>query len=141
MIVDALYRATSFSTLKIQPLKCNQKLCVNALQRATSFLHEEKNIMVFKTRNVSMPFNGLPLFLHYDEMVESNIDMCQCPSTGYLFFYKYTDIWSYYPVVCQCPSTGYLFFYGCSIILDNDKEKMCQCPSTGYLFFYPYPFK
>ena len=66
---------------------------------------------------VSMPFNGLSLFLLLTGIIKL---ICQ--------------------KVYQCPLTGFLYFY------KNKKNKrrisiMYQCPLTGFLYFYTYPLE
>ena len=63
---------------------------------------------------VSMPFNGLHPFLpQMRHKREENQRLCQCPLTGYMYFYS--DI----------------------LTTDTEIEVMCQCPLTGYMYFYP----
>ena len=87
---------------------------------------------------VSMPFNGLHPFLpQMRHKREENQRLCQCPLTGYMYFYSdilTTD--TEIEVMCQCPLTGYMYFY----VYPEDgidlQTAMCQCPLTGYMYFY-----
>ncbi len=88
--------------------------------------------------------------------------MCQCPSTGFLHFYKKkfmngistalcvnalqrasfisTTLFNRRSRICirlcQCPSTGFLHFYPDIVIELFVEDEVCQCPSTGFLHFY-----
>ena len=90
-------------------------------------------------RDILMPFFGLPLFLQLllnGEYLNLTI-MCQCPSSGYLYFYEFMK-----------NKEKFLSYLGVNALLratfiSTNTQKtwfiillQCQCPSSGYLYFY-----
>ena len=85
--VNVLQRAASISTLCM--FKCSRYSIkgVNALQRAASISTLKENSLFLDGTLVSMPFNGLTSFLHFENGALFFYDVCQCPSTGLHHFY------------------------------------------------------
>ncbi len=84
--VNALGRASPISTELIE--RMNQgKECVNALVRAS-------------------PISTTTKFSSEMFVVE-----CQCPRSGYSYFYDAYEKFKEYMGWCQCPRSGYSYFY------------------------------
>ena len=85
-----------------------------------------------------MPFNGLLLFLPTIASRNSAIRIfsCQCPSSGFFYFYERNPELITVPegALCQCPSSGFFYFYKeyCDLSLNFLSVSM---PFIGLLLF------
>ena len=101
-----------FIQIYIQKMK-SQRLCVNALYRASSISTGNRNSGDYNSGNVSMPFIGLSPFLHVylvqNVITKENVSM---PFIGLSpFLHMSNTILKNMLCQCQCPLSGFLHFY------------------------------
>ena len=66
--------------------------------------------------------------------------MYQCPSTGYIHFYKAGKLITAKKISVSMPFNGLTSFLQNGNCFCVFEFYMCQCPSTGYIHFYTLPF-
>ena len=87
-------------------------------------------------------FNALPraFFFSTDMMLENNSEikeMFQCPTSGFLLFYKLQNSKEELDfIVFQCPTSGFLLFYFELWRSVMRLISVFQCPTSGFLLFY-----
>ena len=78
----------------------------------SSFLLRMDGVHYDYQKFVSMPYHGLSSFLHY--AIDNKVVDCilfQCPTTGFLLFYRIKLEGFQADTMFQCPTTGFLLFY------------------------------
>ena len=109
---------------------------------------------------MSMPYVGLLLFLRNQGGSTGNLLVCQCPTSGFFYFYEEVLYVVGAIAVVSMPYVGLLLFlpkrfccmteeHNCvnalrrassistAVLAHTDSTKeMCQCPTSGFFYFY-----
>ena len=130
--VNALIRATLFSTKRQIFTMINEGGCVNALIRATLFSTGDIGIASVEEIQVSMPLFGQLSFLHvFVQMFGSLLVIVSMPLFGRLpFLRSYLTLNNKILAMCQCPYSGDSLFYGTLCkrpILEVLRDDFCRC--------------
>ena len=121
------------------------KNCVNALHRASSISTRNNMLKDSFRKDVSMPYIGLLLFLlcvwqaplwkrlcvnalhrassistYYVAQKLMGVILCQCPTSGFFYFYAALGEVEIEQILCQCPTSGFFYFYLDQAITDPD---------------------
>ena len=117
-----------------------QSLCFNALPRAFFFSTEYKKPGNKKFNHVSMPYLGLSSFLQLYQLISTRIQL-RFNALPRAFFFSTMSAKMYdsvNKVMFQCPTSGFLLFYRLYGIMNNYQVLLFQCPTSGFLLFYNY---
>ena len=109
---NALPRAFFFSTLR--KLKFIASICIVSMP-----YHGLSSFLQLRHKEVGKGldcFNALPRAFFFSTVVAGStkreqLKMFQCPTTGFLLFYKKYKGGHSYVKLFQCPTTGFLLFY------------------------------
>ena len=115
-----------------------QSLCFNALPRAFFFSTEYKKPGNKKFNHVSMPYLGLSSFLQLYQLISTRIQL-RFNALPRAFFFSTMSAKMYdsvNKVMFQCPTSGFLLFYRLYGIMNNYQVLLFQCPTSGFLLFY-----
>ncbi len=84
---------------------------------------------------MSMPYVGLLLFLRNQGGSTGNQGVCQCPTSGFFYFYIAAE-WRYRLdlLVCQCPTSGFFYFYE-EVLYVVGAIAVVSMPYVGLLLF------
>ena len=86
-----------------------------------------------------MPYIGLPVFLRLDKSATPPTEkVCQCPTSGYQYFYGNMATLTLAQSRCQCPTSGYQYFYANDFINNLNKD-LVSMPYIGLPVFLPLP--
>lgn len=134
--VNALYRASFISTISEDDGKCSRE-CVNALPRAYFISTWVAAVFEKQQPIVSMPYLGLLLFLLTSWAKE--VWKAWCVNALYWAYFistAFCAIASASTVMCQCPLSGFSYFYKVEHGTSVTVNPMCQCSMASFLYFY-----
>ncbi len=104
----------------------------------SSFLHICSKLV---THYLIRRFNALPRAFFFStnitEESKSELMTFQCPTSGFLLFYKYVEPNMYHIVSSvSMPYLGLSSFLRWQEMEENMNQEMFQCPTSGFLLFY-----